>query len=143
MSSLEATFGVIAAAAPSVRPLFVRNVHSSESKSRSMLPIPLQSSRKSFTPGRAWYRGMDPEQGDFQNLKEYPGPATDGLADTPSDGGSSQVKMWPITDGRIIKTTDVRVSRDPDAGDVAGNPVPEPGRIYDGLELSPPKALHV
>lgn len=87
---------------------------------------------------------MDPEQGDFQNLKDYPGLAVDESAETSSEGENhSQAKMWPITDGRIVKTTDVRVSRDPESRDMPGDSTTEPERVYDGMEFTPPKALNV
>ena len=139
--SLEATFGVIAAAAPSVRPLFGRNAYS-ESGKRSVPSIPL-SSHRPFNPGRSWYRGMDPEEGDFQTLKESGGPTNDEAAETPSDGENSQVKLWENHGGRILKTTDVRVSRDTNAVGVHGAPMPESHSTYDPTELSTPKALRM
>lgn len=140
---LEATFGVIAAAAASVRPLFGRNAHSMDNTARSMPSIPLQSNCKSHNPGRAWYRGMDPEQGDFQNLKEYPGPALDDTTDKSSESGSSQGKIWPMTDGRIVKTTDVRVSRDSQALDMAGHSLQDSDNNDHGMELCIPKVPHM
>ena len=85
---------------------------------------------------------MDPEQGDFENLKEHPGPANEEIVETVSEGGSGQVKMWPISNGRIVKTTDVRVSRDTEAVGLAGESMPEPDKTYDGTDLSS-KALAI
>ena len=86
---------------------------------------------------------MDPEEGDFQNLKESAGPANEEAAETPSDGENSQVRLWENHGGRILKTTDVRVSRDTDAVAVNGAPVAESHGTYNAMELSTPKAVRM
>ena len=84
---------------------------------------------------------MDPEEGDFQNLKETSEPATEEAGETSSDGENNQVKLWENHGGRILKTTDVRVSRDTDANHHATMPAVH--STYNATELSTPKALRM
>ena len=110
-SSLEATLGVIAAAAPSVRPLFGRNAVSADYGRYHPGSVPLQPSRKGYTSRRSWYHAPDSELGDFQNLKgSNPGAANEEAAERMSDGESSQVKLWENYSAGIVKTTDVSVT---------------------------------
>ena len=111
---LEATFGVIAAAAPSVRPLFGHNSGSTYvAGSRDFR-------QKGNSSHRTWYSGADAELGDLQGLKDS---ATGlGANDQISEEGhsnadTSQDKLWAGYLGRIVKTTDVDVSVDQPDGE--------------------------
>ena len=105
---LEATFGVIAAAAPSVRPLFGHN-----SGSTTYIAGSRDFRQKANSSHRTWYSGGDAELGDLQGLKDS---ATGlGANDQISEEGNSnadtsQDKLWAGYLGRIVKTTDVDVS---------------------------------
>ena len=86
---------------------------------------------------------MDPEEGDFENLKESPGPSTDEASETPSEVANSKPQLWDIQSGKILKTTDVRVSRDQGSVGVAGILPPEIHGPYNALDLEKPKAPHM
>lgn len=128
-----------------MRPLFGHNA-ASANYSRS-LPgsIPLRPSRKVFASTRSWHHGADPEAGDFQNLKDSSGSghdeaaANDEAAERISDGESSQIKLWAHYEGRIVKTTDVRVVRSntpmKDVGTAVALGESMPDKAYETTEL--------
>lgn len=108
---LEGTFGVIAAAAPSLRPLlgFKYNTTSygkSHSRSHS---LPLHNmpashhrrSRLSFSGTRT--KPRDPNEVSDEEIQ--------------SDGYSGEVTPWPPSNSGILKTTDVHIVRSQPAGD--------------------------
>ena len=86
---------------------------------------------------------MDPEEGDFENLKESTARSNDESLETPSDLAHGKFKSWNKTDGKILKTTDVRVSRDQDPVGTSGLLPPEVHGPYNALDLETPKALHM
>lgn len=116
---LEATFGVIAAAAPSVRPLLGHNSVTTDDYSRSKpqsRAVPLHHlSRSGHGSRHSWL----PSQRDhMQELKDD--------EDVESDGGSSQVKLWASKKAGIVKTTDVQIFH---------SPLPDGGRARSSDEL--------
>ena len=122
--SLEATFGVIAAAAPTVRTLFGHNAVSASYQGSKPSSIPLQTARKNGYASRAarrsWYHGAADIETGFENLKDI----TDESGGRTSDSGESQVKLWANPGGGIVKTTDVRVHSDSRPGEAEGSRIP-------------------
>jgi len=147
--SLEATLGVIAAAAPSVPPLFGHNAVSAGYARYSPGSVPLQTTRKTLNSRRSWYHEADPELHGFQNLKGSIGASNDEAAERISDGESSEVKLWPDPSRRIVKTTNVsmvhshHVSRDEVTPVIPDEPLPTLDGAYDTTEMQPSKALHM
>lgn len=103
-SRLEATFGVIAAAAPALRPLLGqkrRTGYSSNSASKShSRPVPLVTMQSHINSHRSWIPG---QREHMQKLRD------DDEPDVGSDGGSSQHKLWTKDSSTIVKTTDIDV----------------------------------
>ena len=101
-SSLEATFGVIAAAAPSVRPLIGHNAMTTESYTRSKShTLPLRSLATGHHSRREWGQTV---------LEDEPG-------DRISNDGDSQSNLWHSDQG-IVKTMSIEVvtsQRPPDS----------------------------
>ncbi|RAO65756.1 uncharacterized protein BHQ10_001768 [Talaromyces amestolkiae] len=97
---LEATFGVIAAAAPSVRPLLGHNsVTESYSKSNSRshsVPLNTMSRSGQRSRHRSW---LGSQRDQMQELPD----------EEPGSDGSSQKKLWESKTHGIVKTTDVSV----------------------------------
>ncbi|EED17194.1 conserved hypothetical protein [Talaromyces stipitatus ATCC 10500] len=96
---LEATFGVIAAAAPSIRPLLGHNsvtatYSKSDPRSRS---VPLNTMSRSGQ--RSHHSWLPSQRGQMQELPDD---------DLGSDGGS-QSRLWANKGHGIVKTTDVQV----------------------------------
>ncbi|THC94942.1 hypothetical protein EYZ11_005581 [Aspergillus tanneri] len=91
---LEATFGVIAAAAPSVRPLIGHNSMTTESYSRSK-SLQLRSMHTGKHSRREW----------GQTILE----TVDEPADRISNDGDSQSHLWGQEDRGIIKTMSIEV----------------------------------
>lgn len=122
--SLEATFGVIAAAAPTVRTLFGHNAVSASYQESKPSSIPLQTARKNGYASRAarrsWYHGAADLETGFENLKDI----TDESGGRTSDSGESQIKLWANPGGGIVKTTDVRVHSDSRPGEAEGSRIP-------------------
>ena len=86
---------------------------------------------------------MDPEEGDFETLKESPGTINDTSSETPSEVANSKFKLWGNADGKIVKTTDVRVSRDQSALGVPGLSPPEVHGPYNALDMETSRAVHM
>ncbi len=86
---------------------------------------------------------MDPEEGDFENLKESPGPSNDESSETQTEVANNKFRHWENPDGKILKTTDVRVSRDQNSAGMTGVLPPEVHGPYNALDLETPKALHM
>lgn len=113
---LESNFNVIAAAAPSVKPLFSgkpgwTNRSKSKSKSNDVALGGVDNSRRSWMRSKASKHSvMDTTANDDKNVR---------------DSMSDEVKPWPLkgTSG-IIRTTDVHISRE----DGRMNPVQLPER---------------
>ncbi|QGA17658.1 hypothetical protein EYB26_005333 [Talaromyces marneffei] len=103
---LEATFGVIAAAAPSVRPLLGHNsITTSYSKSGPQshshshshsLPLNSMSRSGQRSRHRSWLTSQ------HDQMQELPD-------DEPGSDGSSQKKLWESKGHGIVKTTNVSV----------------------------------
>ena len=119
-ATLEATLGVIAAAAPSVRPLFGHNDHST-----TYIPgggsNPFHrsgTSKGGDTSHSTWFGGAsggpDAELGDLQTLKDAGAtPANDVEANGARKSDldtSAEDRLWAGYTGRIVKTTEVDVS---------------------------------
>ncbi|KAK1143604.1 hypothetical protein N8T08_006214 [Aspergillus melleus] len=101
-ANLEATFGVIAAAAPSVRPLIGHNAMTTESYTRSKShTLPLRSLATGHHSRREWGQTV---------LEDEPG-------DRISNDGDSQSNLWHSDQG-IVKTMSIEVvtsQRPPDS----------------------------
>ena len=103
-SSLEATFGVIAAAAPSVRPLIGHNAMTTESYTRSKShTLPLRSLATGHQSRREWRQTI-------LDTMDEPGGRI-------SNDGDSQSNLWHNDQG-IVKTMSIEVvttQRPPDS----------------------------
>lgn len=113
MFSLEATFGVIAAAVPAVRPLFGYNSLSPR-KRRAKPSSPLvllHSVRTECIARRSWYPGEPYSEHHLPSLKAY---ATTG--DPEDVGGTSDSESDParpsIPHEGIMKTTNVLIEHE-------------------------------
>ena len=122
-ATLEATLGVIAAAAPSVRPLFGHNDHSTTYIHGGGGSNPFHrsgTSKGGDTSHSTWFGGAsssgaaDAELGDLQNLKDAGATPANGVEANrgrKSDlESSAEDRLWAGYTGRIVKTTEVDVS---------------------------------
>ncbi|WPH03301.1 Hypothetical protein R9X50_00617800 [Acrodontium crateriforme] len=114
---LESNFNVIAAAAPSVKPLFSgkpgwtnRSKSKSKSKTHDVALGDVTGSRRSWLRSKASKHSvMDITVSDDKNIR---------------DSISDDVKPWPLGNSGIVRTTDVHISRE----DGRMNPVQLPER---------------
>lgn len=95
INRLEATFGVIAAAAPSVRPLMGHNSLTTDEYRSKSHSLPLHSLRT----GRSSKRDIGHSL--LQSREE--------MADQRSEGENSQSQLWIPDERGIVKTTSVEV----------------------------------
>lgn len=103
---LEAVFGVIAAAAPSVRPLLGRNAvttkyTSSKSKSQTQ-SLPLHNMPSHISSRGSWL--LRSQNTHMQKLRD------EDDTDQGLDRAGSQDNLWKSNKGGIIKTTNIHVS---------------------------------
>lgn len=105
-ATLEATFGVIAAAAPSLRPLFGRTAASKEYSKSTPQNVRLRTMPSTHGSHHYWNRAGGAITGDMQRLPDED-------MDSHSDGGNSQRKLWAYKIGGIVKTTNVEIISSP------------------------------